>query len=121
MQNYDDQSIPYRKKASKKNPKKSDHKHDFQPCVFEYYCQHLNRERGFIKEKEACCGTYCVICGKIGSRENQYERIQDPLRPHVYSYQKTDECKRQIDPATRTLPTFWLDDYFKTKFVFDRK
>ncbi len=54
---------PRYKKKKKKVHKKSDHKHDYQPCLFKVPVW------SYIKGKKERCiyaGTYCTICGRIG-------------------------------------------------------
>jgi len=62
---------PYRKKAKKKNSKKSDHKHRYEDCAFEipskWYIPHQTEEELFVLSRtELIKGQYCIICGKIG-------------------------------------------------------
>ena len=33
---YLDETMPYKKKSKRRAPAKAKHKHDFQPCIFEY-------------------------------------------------------------------------------------
>jgi hypothetical protein len=65
-------------------------------------------------------GAYCPICGKVGT-------VQDPdrwrrLEKHTnefhtyYASVNTEEYERELDPITRTLPTFTVDGPF-AKFV----
>ena len=61
-----EKDAPYKKKKKKKKPVRSDHKHDYAPCVFSWketpLCGDYPR-----KEYEAhAVGSYCSICGKIG-------------------------------------------------------
>lgn len=54
-------TMPYVAKVKKKKPKKSDHKHNYQPCIFKQINPYNYRE-DFVG------GTYCTICGKIGNK-----------------------------------------------------
>ena len=122
MRNYADEFVRHKKKSSAKPPKKSKHKHDFQHCIFEYYGQKLDKAHGFVPQKEARFGGYCVICGKIGApiEDVQWqERVYaaHPFLHGAYRLEYTEDAKRELNPETRTLPTFWLDDYWKQKFV----
>lgn len=94
-----DTMTPYKKKSSRRPPKKSDHKHRFSPCVFEYDGIRFDRTRGFIPSPTASLGSVCSVCGKISH-----------TYPEGYS-------KKEFDFETRTLPTFKLDDYWKQKYV----
>lgn len=40
---YDNDEMPYRKKSKGKHIKKSNHKHRFEPCVFEYESKRFDR------------------------------------------------------------------------------
>lgn len=44
--------------------KKVKHKHDFQPCVFEYDGIRLDKAHGFVPSPNTGFGGYCTICGK---------------------------------------------------------
>lgn len=95
----------YRKRAKHASPKKSNHKHDFHPCVYEYPSS--------TQATKTTIGTYCPICGKIG-------RVFDSdqcVRPLNYPPTYTEAAKKELDPATRTLPTFPLEDPFRQKYI----
>ena len=118
---YNDEVIKYKKKAKKKVPKKAKHKHEFADCVFEYNMKSYDREKGFVvKPIGQDFGGYCVICGRIhrgiglGGLTNWYTKT---LYGASVCYKLSDEAKKELDPKTRTLPTFWVDDYFNQKFV----
>lgn len=63
-------------------------------------------------------GDYCVVCGKIGHRsDNRWmERVPTSIRG-VFSFEYTEEAKRELNRGTRTLPTFRLKDIWTQKFV----
>jgi hypothetical protein len=112
--------IRHRKKAQHKTPKKSKHKHIFEPCVLEQPIDWHKKEHersGVIRSR---IGYYCPICGKVGEfqdKERWYElKPVDNLPFKAYTNEPTEECVRELDPLTRTLPTFFVDDYFQ-KFV----
>ena len=111
----------YRKKSHKKPPKKSNHKHEFVPCVFiekyhKYYYvspspQHEQRDVYTI-------GRYCHICGKVGYTGDLEEdgwTVNTAQRPWI-CHEWSDKAKREFDPKTRTLPCFEITDMFQ-KFV----
>lgn len=51
-----DDGIPkYRKKRGRKPPKKADHKHEYEPVIFEYTFEGV----GY------CAGSRCKTCGKL--------------------------------------------------------
>lgn len=110
----------HRKKAQPKTPKKSKHKHIFEPCVLEQPIDWYKKEHersGVIRSK---IGYYCPICGKLGDfqeKERWYQRkLVEHLPFNAYSQEPTEECGRELNPLTRTLPTFFVEDYFQ-KFV----
>ena len=120
---YYDEVGRYRKKSKRKPPKKFDHKHVFEPCVLEYNNPYgeLSRERGFITTREARIDGYCPMCGKIGSIDmTPWEKNRDVHRGHliVFNREPSDAALRELDPLTRTLPTFDVgDDWCLPKFV----
>lgn len=121
MQDYMDEQMPYRKRAKPKSIKKSDHKHDFQPCVFEYSIEKFDKHRGMLPSTEESIGSYCTICGKIGDKYFPWVFEFVPLHQggHIGRYERTEEAKRELNPATRTFPTFHLNEYFRDKFIPD--
>lgn len=115
---YNDEAAPYRKKARHNAPKKSKHKHKYQPCVFEYDGVQLDKAHGFIPKKETGFGSYCTVCGKIGGSTSEKWTRWVPLNGGPAGRSEyTDEAKVELNPATRTLPTFRIDDIFSQKFI----
>lgn len=53
----------YKKKKQKKKIKKSDHKHVYVPCYFDYG---MSVYKNHKKIRAYGSGTYCSICGRIG-------------------------------------------------------
>lgn len=118
MQKYDDDFVPYKKKSTKTPPAKAKHKHDFLPCVFEFNVPHYNAERGWVPELAVDIGSYCSICGKIGKADpNRWGRYFGVPMNSFYLHGRTEEAKAELDPKTRTLPTFWVKDHLKQKTV----
>ena len=116
----DDEIMRYRKKAQKNTPKKSNHKHEYVNCVYGFNGQKFSRERGFEPVPELSIGTYCPVCGKIGTTYDEGEGrwVEWGKRgPLLTSHQWTDEAKREFDESTRTLPYFWVDDNWFQKYV----
>lgn len=63
-----DDDIPrYRKKRGGKPPKKANHKHEYEPVVFEYMNKYkkLTRENGFVEGTDYCAGSKCKVCGRL--------------------------------------------------------
>ena len=115
---YFEETMPYKKKSKHRAPAKANHKHDFQPCIFEYEGIQFDSAHGVVPKEKEMFGDYCVICGKIAHRSGSQwmERVPTSKRG-VYSLEYTDEAKKELDRSTRTLPTFWLDDIWTQKFV----
>lgn len=122
---FDDGEMPYKKKSVKKRRKKSNHAHEYEPCVFEYDGFHMDKYRGMCKAICTCIGTYCRVCGKIGDiHSTLFVNTKPILRFYndngeiVFTYRDeyTKEAKRELCPETRTFPTFHIDLY-KDKYV----
>lgn len=118
---YLEDEVKYRKKSHKVTPKKIDHKHVFEDCVFEFMNPKgkSDPQRGFIPQKEIYGGTYCSICGKIGCEPsfNWYKKNNNGIH-HFISYEISERGALEEDPKTRTLPTFQLKDRWFQKYVF---
>lgn len=117
---FDDDVVRYRKKSKRRPPAKSKHKHEFQPCVFEYEDIMFDRARGFINKPEHSfrMGGYCPVCGKIGITDHEWMRTV-PVKPGGSAVRivNTEDTERELNPATRTLPTFFLEDRWGQKYV----
>ena len=119
FEQYDD--IPkYRKKSTAKPPKKSKHKHLCEYCILEYPEDWWNKDTGKKRKMWPHIGVYCPICGKIGSvtdkeRWHKLEKRTNEFHTY-YESVHTEEYERELNPRTRTLPTFSVDDPF-AKFV----
>ena len=121
MRDFVEDQMPHKKKAKKKHIKKADHKHDFQPCVFSYPSEKFDKARGMLPATEESIGSYCTICGKIGEQYFHWTFDFVPMSTglHAVRYERTEEAKRELNPETRTFPTFRLNDYFRDKFIPD--
>lgn len=105
----------YKKKAKPKTTPKAKHKHKYEPCVLEYEYPDsiamLNH-----KTKGCTISSYCPICGKIGSCD--VTRWYKPVKTgDGYKIELTEEAKQELNPTTRTVPTFWVDDWLFPKYV----
>lgn len=113
----------YKKKSRVKPPRKAKHKHVFEPCVFEFNGCRISKEHGITYDKPSAeIRSYCPICGKTGwvvDKDRWYatRTIYHAMFGSVLETYETDECKRELDPKTRTLPTFWVEDQWFTKYV----
>lgn len=98
-----DEPYRHRKKSSMRPPKKTDHKHVYKPCIFEYRSIKLDKVHGFISgPAKYRIGSYCDICGKVGPGDSRL----------FWQSWDSVEAVRQSNPEVRTLPIFHLDDVF---------
>lgn len=117
------EEIPrYKKKSKAKPPKKSKHKHMYEPCVIErpvdWYMKEHERS-GVIKAE---IGMYCPVCGKAGSItdvDRWYQKEPTQSKWITCRTIPTEECILELDPTTRTLPTFWTDEIFPKFFKLE--
>lgn len=118
--NFIDEEIPkYTKKSQAKPPKKAKHKHVFEPCIIEIPEDWHKKEHEQSGKKRPIFEGFCPICGKIGPIDQS--RWWEEKLGHIGMWQlyggiPTEEGARELNPATRTLPTFHGDDPF-VKFV----
>lgn len=119
--NIDDDIGRYKKRAKYKAIPRSKHKHDYQDCVYEYESiVRFDKIHGFIEGEKKCLGTYCSICGKIGKKsppDKWYRRQHGRETDWYIRIDYTEDALRELDAKTRTLPTFFLNDYLGQKFV----
>lgn len=57
---YLDETMPYKKKSKRRAPAKAKHKHDFQPCIFEYEGIQFDSAHGVIPKEKEMFGDYCI-------------------------------------------------------------
>lgn len=108
-----DEIPKYRKKAKKNTPKKSKHKHTYEPCVFEY---RVDVPWGHDNTRKIIC-SYCSICGKIGAMLDREKWIDSSRGICGYFADWSDAAMAEFNEETRTLPYFFLNDYLKQKYV----
>lgn len=120
---YENEELLYKPTKKKKKPKKANHKHVYENCVYDIV---FDPAHGFRDKIYHSIGTYCSICGKIGDLcddENMkwYKKqcgkfgISNP----ICHSELTEEAKREFDPATRTLPYFFVSDWFQKEVQLD--
>lgn len=114
--NFVDDIPKYKKKSQKKAPKKADHKHLCEPCVIEHPKDWYKKEHERSGELAADIYGYCPVCGKVTSYRPDKGRWYKTVQRNngVFSYLETvptEECERELDPKTRTLPTFRTNDF----------
>ena len=109
----------YKKPSTARTPKKANHKHFSEPCVIEYPKNWYINGYPKSKETEAEISGYCPICGKMMSiKDLDRWYVDKPLQgfSHIVKIKKTEECLKELNPETRTLPTFVVKTPFE-KFV----
>lgn len=117
----DEECCPKHKKKSKaKPPKKLNHKHCYEYCVLEYPSDWFLKDHERSGDKKIVIHRYCPICGKLSYLENierwyTQEQVSN-LSFFVTHTVPTEECTKELNPNTRTLPTFCVSDMFQ-KFV----
>lgn len=110
----------YRKKSTARPPAKAKHKHVYEPCLIEYPLDWWNKpheRKHYIPYLQF--SAYCPVCGKIGEvdRERWFTTVKKHNGICIYLESVyTEEAKRELNPATRTLPVFKVADPF-AKFV----
>lgn len=106
----------YRKKSQSKPPKKANHKHLAEPCVLRYPQDWWQKEHLRTGEMKEEIGYYCPICGKLMGMKDKdrwytTQRVKN-LPFTAYEVVGTEECQKELNPETRTLPTFDIHDRF---------
>ena len=111
----------YRKKSTAKSPAKADHKHVYEPCLLEqlelWYCKPHERQSNKTLLKFS---SYCPICGKVGEADRDRWWTTVKKNNGMFSYLekvRTEEAERELNPATRTLPVFYIGDEWNPKYV----
>lgn len=109
----------YKKKSQNKPPTKSNHKHEYHDCIFEWDNPRgkFDKEKGFITEREIFGGSYCVVCGKMSyDMSFKWRNVIHDFRGWYHSV-LSEKAKQELNPETRTLPTFVIDDRWNQKYV----
>ena len=111
----------YRKKSQAKPPKKADHKHLRETCILEIPADWYKKPHERSGKTTPHFYAYCPICGKVLGYNPEYDRYwmyeeHHNGATHYKERVPTEEGARELNPATRTLPTFRVDDIFP-KFV----
>lgn len=98
---YEDEEVKYRKKSQRRPPKKSKHKHDYQPCLFRSPIDDFDIALGRYPVRKIFRGTYCFKCGKVGE----------------WNFLDYLTGKGITEEEVLTLPLFDMDSVFAAKFV----
>lgn len=114
------ETSPHKKKSTGTGTKKSKHKHIYEPCVLSYPDDWWNKVHLRHGQRIPIFGAYCPVCGKLGtvkdhSRWYKKEAVITGNIPWARTT-LTDEGEREMNPKTRTLAYFEIDDPF-AKFV----
>ena len=106
-----------------KSNRKSKHKHQYEECLIQYK-RNLKSNAFTQEEKERIhisLRSYCVICGKIGSRFDENKSIVKNYRKTVntsigkcYSLITSEELYKKYH---NKMPIFFVEDIFKEKYV----
>lgn len=115
------ETSPYKKKSTGTGTKKSKHKHVYEPCVLAYPEDWWNKTPSFRHRKmRKTIRGCCLVCGKLGNlKDDSRWYYEETSVLNGYLFPKTSltkEGEREMNPATRTLPYFEIDDLF-AKFV----
>lgn len=121
MDEYYDDIPRYKKKTKRPRTPKSNHKHIYQNCVFKYGDVLFWNKHGFVNEERMSIGTYCPICGKIGTT------FADDWTKHLTYWPSSskwkemwsEEALREFEESTRTLPMFTISDIFQKKIEIE--
>lgn len=97
----EDEEVKYRKKKQHRPPKKSKHKHDYQPCTLRAPVPSFDKVQGMVPIYKLVKASYCTICGKI----EDYDFVNFIIDTGI----KEEEAL--------SLPTFTVEDLFLTKYV----
>lgn len=116
------ETAPHKKKSDAAPPKKSKHKHMYEPCVVSRTAEWYLKEHLRSGERKLEFRLYCPVCGKLDYmddkiRSRMYTKVQ--RQAATFSYLETvlsEEGEREMNPETRTLPYFEINDPFD-KFV----
>lgn len=119
--NFTDDIPKYHKKSQKNPPQKAKHKHTYEPCIIEIPHDFWRKPHERDGEMKPRFYNYCPICGKVGDMNPDRERWWTTEKRfngaiHYLETVPTPEGAKELDPITRTLPTFRVDDIFP-KFV----
>ena len=117
---YLEETTPYKKKSKARPPKKSKHKHDYQPCILSYPEDWWNKTHLRNRKMKDVISAYCPVCGKLGDIQDRsvwYKRETVFINNIQFTESVlTNEGEKQMNKRTRTLPTFIVEDPF-AKFV----
>lgn len=103
---YVDDIPKYKKKKRKNTPRKANHKHVYENCVFQYDSITFDKGHGIISESKLSIGKYCPICGKIGTLFDADWMIETHRWNGTFFSEWTEAANKQFNEESRTLPFF---------------
>lgn len=110
----------YKKKSAAKPPAKAKHKHMYEPCLISRPDEWYLKEHLRSGKRKFDFRAYCPICGKLDYLDDKSRWYKKVERCHgTFNFLETvlnDEGEREMNPETRTLPYFEIEDMFE-KFV----
>lgn len=95
------EEVKYRKKSQHRPPKKSKHKHNYQPCMLKALLPSFDEVRGRVPIYELVKASYCPICGKV----KDYDFVN-----LIFGADFKEE-------EVLNLPIFTVEKLFLTKYV----
>lgn len=106
MKPYDDDALMHHKKKSqKKRSPKADHRHFFEPCVFQYQYRLFDGRYATVYET----GSYCPVCGKLWAAMDGRSGRVIVVDERVVGESGTEAGISECLPESRTTPLFRLD------------
>lgn len=91
--------VKKKKSNTSKVSKKSKHKHIYKECLLT--CD-------FLKSNRIALGSYCIICGRIGGRKIEHNKIMDDDGNFQAYRSLTNE---EILEKHKSLPLFRINDF----------
>lgn len=111
----------YRKKSTASPPAKAKYKHIYEPCLLEELVEwYMKPHERKTNKTQLRFRSYCPICGKVGDMDKDRWWTHVKKSNGSFSYLEpvyTEEAERELNPATRTLPVFYVGDQWRPKFV----
>lgn len=111
---YTGEILLHRPSEKPKKPKKSKHKHIYEPCVYQLSVKQgiYDTVKEFAPDIVNTIGSYCPICGKVGTIYLREEPWYTDIGI-VPGKSPTERALREFKSETRTLPCFELADLWQ--------
>lgn len=62
---FEDEIPRYKKRKNKSPPRKANHKHTEERCLYIFPMPTFDKQHGMVNEDRLSPGAYCPICGKV--------------------------------------------------------